>query len=283
MHLLQAFDPRALTEFLQASPVIRQAIILECTPKGKHACQRFEPGSSPSVWLTGTVTNYQRTVEAISRICREGGRVPSFPGPKQLRIDSKQYVQRIGPFCHLPKDGDSARGSTGFHGGSHSRARGGGPGAGPVPGSSSSAADFDIQSVSTEAWYGEHPSLVRRDREDALVAALVHVPRIAELPSVGSVDVPPAAMSVGSVLPSPPSSEPVEAPPPMPIRPALLEGWPLFIVDDQLLGTIRHHATPMQFARLVPLASSGVLADPRFVSDDVGEQLEAVVEVVFLC
>jgi len=150
------------------------------------------------------------------------------------------------------------------------------------------ADDFDIQSVSSEAWYRENPLLVRRYREDApLAAALAHVPRVAELPSVlVSVDgepVPPAAMSVGSVLPSPPSSEPVESPPPMPIRPALLEGWPLFIVDDQLLGMIRHHATPMQFARLVPLESSGVLADPRFVSDDVGEQLEAVVEVVHLC
>ena len=149
------------------------------------------------------------------------------------------------------------------------------------------AEDFDIQSVSTEAWYRENSTLVRRYREDVAAAPDCPVPCVAELPSVFvSVDgepVPPAAMSVGSVLPSPPSSEPVEAPPPMPSRSVLLEGLPVFIADDQLLGMIRHHAPPMQFARLVPLASDRVLVDPRLGSDDVQERLDAVVEVVFLC
>ena len=102
--LVQDFDDRCKTEFLRAPRVIRQAIILECTPGGKHPCQRFEKGSSPSVWLSGALTNYRRTIDTIKFICeRNNRRFPSFTDPELLRKYSKEFVQRSGGFVGFPQ------------------------------------------------------------------------------------------------------------------------------------------------------------------------------------
>ena len=65
----------------------------------------------------------------------------------------------------------------------------------------------------------------------------------------------------------------------MPGRPVLCDGVSRFFVDEELLGMIRGHTSPIVHGRLASLAAGGVHDDPRLDSDGVGDQLAAVVEV----
>ena len=279
--LVQDFDSKALTSFLRSPAVVRQAIILECKADGKHPCQRYEKDSSPSIWLTGVLSNYRRTIDTIVAKCK--GNSPSFQDPEALRQYSKQFVNRTHGFNDIPADQPSARRSTGFKAGSHFCAPRHGRNAGPVPGSSTSS-NFDIESISPEDWNAQH-SWLFPDVGVPVAAASVPMTRLAESPSAVSLEgeaAPRAAMSVGSTLPQPPPRgfESAQSLPPMPLRPAVLEGVPRFIIDEELLVMIRGHTTSIVHGRLASLASRGVRDDPRFESDDVGDQLAAVVEVL---
>lgn len=103
---------------------MQQAVILECSRKGRHASQRYEDDSSPSVWLSGALSNYVETLAEVRRDVRERGRsehLADFSNCVSALIDlSKDYSKRRFPFEHVPKK-DSRRGPTGEGGGSHYR------------------------------------------------------------------------------------------------------------------------------------------------------------------